>query len=112
MATTVLADRKLTAVGAVYAPGRARWATVKVEAESRIYVGRLYVPETKKRVSDILSDERLFINMVDVSVDGSSELEPFVALNKRYIRTVRVIDEGRAEEPRRMARGIGDPYPA
>lgn len=76
---------------------RARWATVRVETEDHVYVGRLYVPETKKRVSEVLSDERLFINLTEVAMDDSHETESYVAINKRYIRTIRVLDEGRPE---------------
>jgi hypothetical protein len=73
---------------------RARWATVKVETDTAVYVGRLYVPETKKRVSDVLSDERQFLSLTDVSVNGSTETESFVAVNKQYVRTLRVVQEG------------------
>lgn len=76
---------------------RARWATVRVETEDHTYVGRIYIPETKKRVSDVLSDERLFLNLTEVAVDNTGEVEAYVAINKRYVRTIRVLDEGRSE---------------
>lgn len=78
------------------APVRARWATVRIETEAGVYVGRVYVPETKRRVSDMLADERIFLNLTEVSVNDSANLEAFVAINKAYIRTVRVLDDGQA----------------
>src|ERR1043166_4104452 len=47
---------------------KARWATVRVETEGAVYVGRLYIPETKKRLSDVLCDDRPFLNMTDVAI--------------------------------------------
>ena len=91
MATMAVERRAVTAIN--YA-ARARWATVKIETDTAVYVGRLYVPETKKRVSDVLSDERQFLSLTEVSVNGSAEVEPFVALNKHYVRTLRVVQEG------------------
>ena len=95
MATMALTDRRAHA-GINYA-ARARWATVKVETDTAIYVGRLYVPETKKRVSDVLSDERQFLSLTDVSVNHTPGVEPFVAVNKSYVRTLRVLHEGDVE---------------
>lgn len=93
-----MAAMKQASVG--YIPGRARWAVVRVEVGEAIYVGRLYVPETKKRVSDILSDERQFISLIDVSINHGREVESFVAINKQHIRTIRIVNEGHPEEPR------------
>ena len=76
---------------------RARWATVRIETEGATYVGRLFVPDSKKRLSDVLCDDRPFLNMTEVTINDSHQIEPFVALNKQYIRTVRVLDEGEAE---------------
>ena len=87
-------ERKLTTIN--YAT-RARWATVRVETEGANYVGRVYIPETKKRLSDVLSDERLFISLTDVSMNDSSTVEPFIAINKSCVRTVRVLHEGASD---------------
>jgi hypothetical protein len=76
---------------------RARWATVRIETEDSIYVGRIFVPETKKRLSDVLSDERPFLHLTEVQVNEAERIEPFIALNKRYVRTVRILDEGDVE---------------
>lgn len=94
MATTPLIERKTILQ---YAPARARWATVRIETENATYVGRVYIPETKKRVSDILSDDRVFVSLTEVAVNDTAEVEPFVAINKQYIRTVRILHEGEHE---------------
>jgi hypothetical protein len=91
MATMVQSERRTTAIN--YGT-RARWATVKIETDTAIYVGRLYVPETKKRVSDVLSDERQFLSLTEVTVNHASEVEAFVAINKNCVRTLRVLHEG------------------
>ena len=92
--------------GMAYQAARARWATVRVETEGGIYVGRMYVPETKKRVSDVLSDDRQFISLTEVSVNDSAHTESFVAVNKLYIRTIRILHEGLPEDGRPALRRI------
>jgi hypothetical protein len=92
--------------GLTYAPARARWATVRVETEGGIYVGRMYVPETKKRVSDVLCDDRPFVNLTEVSINDAAEVESFVAVNKNYIRTIRILHEGAGEECRPTLRRL------
>jgi len=84
-----------------YSPARARWATVRIETEGTVYVGRIYVPETKKRLSDVISDERMFLNLTQVTVNDSPSVEAFVALNKQYVKTIRVLSEGDAVPARR-----------
>jgi hypothetical protein len=91
MATTVLLERRPNLLNQV---ARARWATVKIETDTAMYVGRLYVPETKARVSDVLSDERQFLSLTEVSVNQTNAVEPFVAINKNCVRTLRVLHEG------------------
>lgn len=74
---------------------RADWPTVKIETDGATYEGQVCVPETKRRLSDVLADERPFLHLVQVSINGAAEREPFLALNKRFIRTVRIVDEGK-----------------
>ena len=76
---------------------RARWATVRIETDAATYVGRLFIPESKKRLSDVLCDDRPFLSMTEVVINDSVHVEAFVALNKQYVRTVRVIHEGETE---------------
>ena len=81
-------------------PVRARWATVRVETEGGSYVGKLYVPDSKRRLSDVLCDDRPFLSMTEVTINESSEIEPFVALNKSFVRSVRILHEDSAEKTR------------
>ena len=102
MATTMEVRRP--ELMANYSPARARWATVRIETEGTVYVGRIFVPETKKRLSDVISDERMFLNLTQVSINDSPAVEPFVALNKQYVKTIRVLSEGDvAPAPRRQS---------
>jgi hypothetical protein len=84
-------------VGLASYNARARWARVRIETEDGVYVGQVFVPETKKRLSDVLCDDRPFLNMTEVSINDSQVVEPFVALNKLYVKAVRVLQEGGAE---------------
>ncbi|HWX25712.1 MAG TPA: hypothetical protein VN083_11740 [Vicinamibacteria bacterium] len=76
------------------APGR--WARVQVETEGATYVGRIHVPGSKARLSDLLCDERPFVSLTEVSVNESETLEAFIAINKHSIRTVRILHEDKA----------------
>jgi len=91
-----IAERVATS-GVFKGAQRARWATVRIETQTTTYVGRVYVPETKQRLSDVLCDDRPFLSVTEVSIDGAESTEPFVALNKRYVKAVRVLDEGDVE---------------
>ena len=77
------------------AASRARWPTVSIETDGATYVGQVCVPETRRRLTDALADDRPFLHLVHVSINGGDEREPFIALSKRYIRTVRILDEGK-----------------
>jgi hypothetical protein len=79
---------------------KARWATVRVETDGEVYEGKLYIPETKKRVSDLLCDDRMFLNMTDVTINGSTQTESFVALNKSFVKCVRVVEDKEGPEQR------------
>jgi hypothetical protein len=68
--------------------------TVHVKTGATVYVARVFVPETRKRFSDVLCDERAFLLLTDVSVDDSEVVEPFIAVNKRSITAVRVLHDG------------------
>jgi hypothetical protein len=77
-----------------YAPERSRWATVRVETDGGIYVGRIYVPDTQQRVSDVLADDRQFLSLTDVRVNAGEHIESYMAINKSFVRTLRILDEG------------------
>lgn len=95
-----------------YAAERSRWATVRVEMDGGAYVGRLYVPDAKNRVSDVLADDRQFLSLTDVRLNDGDQIEAFMAVNKSFIRTLRIFDEGMPEEPRASRRGLGEPCTA
>ncbi len=84
-------------VGLASYTARAKWVRVRIETDDGVYVGQVFVPETKKRLSDVLCDDRPFLNMTEVSINDSQIIEPFVALNKRYVKAVRVLQEGSAD---------------
>jgi hypothetical protein len=73
---------------------RARWERIQVDTDAASYVGKIYIPETRKRLSDLLCDERPFINLTDVSVNESEKLEDYLAINKQFVRTIRILREG------------------
>ena len=52
------------------------------------YVGEFYLPEVKRRLSDAINDEKLFINLTNVVIDSESEPINFIALNKDLIVSV------------------------
>jgi len=76
---------------------RAKWCTVRIETDEAVYVGRVFVPETKKRLSDVLCDERPFLSLTEVSVNDADTHEAFIALNKAFVRSVRILHEGEAD---------------
>lgn len=70
------------------------WATVHVETDSAIYVGRVHVDAPRRRFSHVLRDSRPFLFMTEVSINDSDWVEPLVAVNKTLIRRTRVLHEG------------------
>ena len=90
-----LARTNITQIGS---NPRAKWSLVSIETENATYVGKVYVPETKRRLSDVLCDDRPFVNLIDVVINGRKPAEPFVALNKTCMQTVRVLQD-ETEEP-------------
>jgi len=77
-----------------YAADRSRWATVRVETDGGVYVGRIYVPDANRRVSDVLADDRQFLSLTDVRVNDGEQVEAYMAVNKSFVRTLRILDEG------------------
>lgn len=73
---------------------RARRCSVRIETDSGVYVGKLYVAHGKGRVSDVLSDERQFLNLTDATHNDGLTVESYLAINKHHIRTLRVVEEG------------------
>lgn len=93
--TLRLATQSLAPASSPARAPHARRCTVRVETESGVLVGKVYIAHGRGRVSDVLSDERPFLNLTDVTSAEGAAPEPFVAVNKRHILTLRVLDEGR-----------------
>jgi uncharacterized protein DUF6812 len=90
----IMSIRALSNATVVPYAARARWAKVRIETADAVYVGLMYIPETKKRLSDVLCDDRPFIALTEVTREGTDAHEPFVAINKSFVRTVRVLSDG------------------
>jgi hypothetical protein len=56
------------------------------------YVGRIYV-EQKRRLTDVLNDERPFIAMTEVEEDQNPRKIPFIALQKTNMVSITIIPE-------------------
>lgn len=62
---------------------------VQVKTIRSTYEGYLVIPQMRKRVSDVLNEEeRFFINLTEVAVDGNQSPIPFVSLNKNMIESI------------------------
>jgi hypothetical protein len=55
------------------------------------------MPRTQRRVADVLADDRQFLSLTEVRVNGGDQLEAYMAVNKSFIRTLRILDEGKDE---------------
>jgi hypothetical protein len=62
---------------------------VQVRTVYASYEGILIIPPMRKRVSDVLNEEeRTFINLTDVQINGSSETVPYISINKDMIESI------------------------
>lgn len=62
---------------------------VQVRAARCTYEGYLTIPQMRKRVSDVLNEEeRFFINLTEVKIDGNQSPVPFVSVNKNMIESI------------------------
>jgi hypothetical protein len=89
-----------------YTSPQSRFATVRVETDGGVYVGRICVPAARLRVSDVLADDRQFLSLTDVRVNDGEQPEAFMAVNKSFVRTVRILDEG-VVDAARAGHGFG-----
>lgn len=83
--------------------GFSRRATVRIETEGCVYVGRLWVGEAQHRVSDVLADDRQFLSLTEVRVNEGDQVA-YLAVNKSFIRTLRILDEGTSDGAVRRGR--------
>jgi hypothetical protein len=66
---------------------------IRVRTVNSVYVGDVLVPAMRNRVSDLFNDdERIFINLTDVSTDNQKERAAFVSLNKNMIESITLVD--------------------
>jgi len=63
------------------------------------YVGDFFLPEVKRRLSDAINDEKPFINLTNVSIDGSSNLIPFIALKKNQMVSIEDLTANATQDP-------------
>lgn len=62
---------------------------VRVKTVRSTYEGLLRVPQMRNRVSDVLNEEeRIFVNLTEVHVDGAAMAEPFISVNKNLIESI------------------------
>jgi lipoate-protein ligase B len=101
MPATTMQEKTLDRVRPPYGVAVTRWATVRIEAAAATYVGRVYVAENQQRLADVLADDRPFISLNGVTINGEPDMEPFVAVSKRCIRSIHVLAEGTLESGRR-----------
>ncbi|HIE66337.1 MAG: hypothetical protein ABGX83_09265 [Nitrospira sp.] len=67
---------------------------IQVRTSQANYEGYITIPQMRKRISDVLNEEdRRFINLTDVLVDGKEESIPFVSVNKSMIESILECDE-------------------
>jgi hypothetical protein len=57
-----------------------------------VYVGRVYVEE-KKRLTDVLNDDRMFLAMTEVEETDNPRKIPFLAIHKGAVESVCIIPE-------------------
>jgi hypothetical protein len=63
-------------------------ARIKVRTVSTTYVGDLFIPPMRNRVSDVFNDdERMFINLTDVVINDTERVE-FISLNKNLVESL------------------------
>ncbi len=67
---------------------------VQVRTVRSSYEGYLLVPQMRKRVSDVLNEEeRFFVNLTEVRIDGGGTEGPFISINKHLIESIIEISE-------------------
>ena len=74
-------------------PAGSRRATVRIETDACVYVGRLSAAASAHRLSDVLADDRQFLSLSDVRVNDGGQTEAYMSVNKSFIRTVRILEE-------------------
>ncbi len=61
-------------------------------ASGTVYIGRVYLEE-RRRLTDVLNDDRSFVAMTEVEENENPRKIPFMAIQKRGIESVIIIPE-------------------
>ena len=67
---------------------------MRVKTGSVEYEGTLFNPFPEERLSDVISRIEGFLNLKDAKDLSSEEKFPFMVINKSFIETIKVINEG------------------
>ena len=63
-------------------------ARVRIRTVNATYVGDLFIPPMRNRVSDVFNDDdRIFINLTNVTINGGEPIE-FVSINKNLVESL------------------------
>jgi len=62
-------------------------------ASGTVYIGRIYV-EQRRRLTDVLNDDRDFVAMTEVEENENPRKIPFMAVQKRVVESIVIIPEG------------------
>jgi hypothetical protein len=69
--------------------GTVKKLRVRVKTGTGIYIGDFLIPAMRNRLSDVLNEEeRIFINLADVTINDGREKVPFVTLNNLMIESM------------------------
>lgn len=64
-----------------------------VRTTHAVYTGDLFIPERRKRFSDVIdAPDAMFINLTDVDVEEGEEEIKHLSINKRFIESVREVE--------------------
>lgn len=67
---------------------------VKVRTIHTTYTGDLFIPDLRKRFSDVINEPDLvFINLTCVEVEGSPDKIEHLSLNKYLIESIRNLEK-------------------
>lgn len=61
-------------------------------ASGTVYIGRIYVEE-RRRLTDVLNDDRDFVAMTEVEENENPRKIPFMAIQKRVVESIIIIPE-------------------
>lgn len=69
---------------------RGRRVRVRVRTAHAVYIGTIFIPEMRNRLSDLLNDRDRgdFISLTQVYINDRKEMAEFVCVNKRMIESV------------------------